>query len=228
MTDKTDSIMMSETPAQILHDIITPLLVAKINVNLLAEHLPSLLIALKNSQNEIPLKDEKTLEALLRAPEIIANNIDLVQRKYRALSASLFDTAAINQQTVAATTNSNGSKISTILLVDDETIHQDIGIKLLSPYYKVDSAQNGIEAISKCKLQHYDLILMDLQMPKMNGASATEELRKFIKNDTIIIGLTSMPLGEKRIELLNIGFNDFLEKPLKLDNFQNLVQSFLS
>lgn len=233
MTDKTGSIADSETPAQILHDIITPLLVAKINANLLAEHLPALLAALKNSSSDISPKDERTLEALLRAPELIANNIEAVQKKYRALTTSLFENekaSLANQQTPPLIQQStpNIKSINAILLVDDEAIHQDIGIQLLSPFYKVDSAQNGIEAINKCKLQSYDLILMDLQMPKMNGESATRELRQFIKNETIIIGLTSMPLGNKRNELLNAGFNDFLEKPLKFENFQNLIRSLLN
>ena len=111
-----------------------------------------------------------------------------------------------------------------ILLVEDEIIHQDIGLSLLSPQYQVDCANNGLEAVQKCKEKNYDLILMDLQMPKMNGVEATSELRKTINKNTIIIGLTSMPIGSKRNELVDIGFNNFLEKPLKLESFQNILR----
>ena len=171
----------------------------------------------------------------MRAPDVINSNLAFVQKKYRQLS----DSFAQNHDEIAQLANQNllhngattnisytvKSRIKNILLVEDEAIHQDIGINLLSPEYTVESARNGVEAINKCKQKTYDLILMDLQMPKMDGEKATSALRKFIHSDTIIIGLTSMPTGGKRAELLALGFNDFLEKPLKLESFQKLLSS---
>lgn len=142
--------------------------------------------------------------------------------------------AAADQSSMAAThgsdatlqTSNRAVVIKTILLVDDETIHREIAESLLSPQYKVDFAKNGLEAISKCEQNHYDLILMDLQMPKMNGEQATIALRTRVSNETIIVGLTSLPLGVNRSGLLAIGFTDFLEKPLKLASLQNLLQTY--
>lgn len=221
----------SETPEQLMHDIITPLVTSKMNAELLTEHLIPLLIALKNSQSNLLPKDEKILDALIRAPETICNNIATVQKKYRRLSAILFEennTLIVPIKSLNDITSIDFSlkalNIQKILVVEDEIIHQDIAASLLSSSYQLDCAKNGVEAINKCKQQSYDLILMDLQMPIMNGVVATEELRKFIAKDTIIVGLTSMPLGEKQISLLDIGFNDFLEKPLKLNDFQHLLK----
>ena len=77
---------------------------------------------------------------------------------------------------------------------------------------KVDKAENGIVAIEKIKNNHYDLVLMDIQMPVMDGYTATEEIRKF---NTIIpiIALTaslSIDIQEKATE---VGMNGFITKP---------------
>jgi CheY-like chemotaxis protein len=116
--------------------------------------------------------------------------------------------------------------IKTILLVDDETIHRDIGHSVLSPHYQVDFADNGVDAVQKCEIKQYDLILMDLHMPKMNGEQATMALRKQVSKETIIIGLTSLPLGANQSGLLAKGFTGFLEKPLTMKGLQNVLRAY--
>ena len=76
-----------------------------------------------------------------------------------------------------------------------------------------------------CEQKHYDLILMDLHMPKMNGEQATIALRSRVSNETIIIGLTSLPIGVNKSGLLAMGFTDFLEKPLTLKSLQKLLRT---
>lgn len=216
-------------PDVLLHDIATPLLVAKMNAALLDEHLPALMNALTNSAfaKEFLPKDEKVLKALLMAPSIINTNLTIVQEKVRLLSELILPpdgTLAIEIPYGNSAVRFSVDAIENVLLVDDEPIHRDIAECLLSPLYKVDYASDGIEAVVLCKLHKYDLILMDLQMPKMNGEQATMELRKSINRKALVIGLTDMPTGSKRSELLNKGFNDFLEKPLKLENLRALLE----
>lgn len=105
-------------------------------------------------------------------------------------------------------------------------VHRDIGESLLSPHYQVDFAENGLDAIRKCEQKQYDLILMDLHMPKMNGEQATMALRTRLSNETIIIGLTSLPLGANQSGLLARGFTDFLEKPLTMKGLQNVLRAY--
>ncbi|MES2824271.1 MAG: response regulator [Pseudomonadota bacterium] len=228
MINKTTSPNDSE---QLLHDIATPLLITQMNADLLAKYLPQLITALRNPQlnNELLLNDEKIIAALINAPSTIKNNLDVIQKNMRQLSNILENNnsnTGTHAPSISLLNSANAStlQIKKILLVEDETIHQDIGLNLLTPRYHVDCVNNGLEAINKCKQQHYDLILMDLQMPKMNGVEATTELRKIVSPDIIIIGLTSMPIGNKRGELLELGFTNFLEKPLKLENFQNILR----
>lgn len=231
MTNKTINQNGEANLEQLLHDIATPLLVTQMNTDLLFKYLPQLITALQKAQpNHELLNHEKIITALLNAPSAIKNNLGVIQKTVRHISnfiennnsdptSNLFLSPPLNFTTAA-----NAREIKTILLVEDETIHQDIGLNLLTPRYHVDCVNNGLEAIRQCKQQHYDLILMDLQMPKMNGVEATTELRKMVSPDIIIIGLTSMPIGNKRSELLELGFTNFLEKPLKLENFQNILR----
>jgi CheY-like chemotaxis protein len=229
MTYHTDDPTAEETPEKLLHDIITPLIIVKMNAELLGDYLPQLIKALGDQPAFKALlpDDEKITEALLQAPQVIANNIETVLKKHRQLSKSI-SASLDNMHSASASEADNNAftihkTIHNILLVEDEAVHRDIGISLLSQQFHLDCATNGLEAIEMCKHSKYDLILMDMHMPKMNGLEATEELRTFIDSKTIIIGLTSLPLGKKRNELLEIGFDAFLEKPLKLENFKHLL-----
>lgn len=234
MTDK-DNQYGQQSVETLFHDIATPLLISKMKAELLAKHLPLLIRTLVESpelRHLLPA-DEKLIDALVTAPDIMQSNLQLVQKKINLLSAAvLYQTN--NFVSVNDTADFDGGSsgpvrtaaIKTILLVDDETIHRDIGESLLSPHYEVDFARNGLEAMSLCEQKHYDLILMDLHMPKMNGEQATIALRPRISEETIIIGLTSLPIGANRSGLLAMGFTDFLEKPLRLKSLQKLLRSY--
>jgi CheY-like chemotaxis protein len=216
-----------------LHDMVTPLLTVKMNAELISKYLPAMITALQeNSLGHLLPEDDNIIIALAQAPSVIVKNAETALKKHRQLSNTISAAKghinlppSLNNGTSAHHSLVITSKIKNILLVEDEIIHQDIGISLLSLRFKLECANNGLEAIEKCKQKKYDLILMDLQMPKMNGVQATEELRKFIHKDTVIVGLTSMPLGNKHAELTALGFNAFLEKPLKLESFKYLLES---
>lgn len=244
MADKSKEQFESGSAEALFHDIATPLLIAKMKAELLTSYLPQLIKLLAESPHMRHLlpEDEKVIEALMGAPEIMAANLGVVQKKINLLSASLLQQAnnfgICTSDDGLAVTVQNGNPgtsvgvpvrtvaIKTILLVDDEAIHRDIGESLLSPHYQVDFAENGLEAIRKCEQKQYDLVLMDLHMPKMNGEQATMALRTRVSNETIIIGLTSLPLGVNQSGLLARGFTGFLEKPLTMKGLQNLLRTY--
>lgn len=243
MTEKLISQYESDSAETLFHDMATPLLIAKMKAKLLADHLPNIIKSLTESpqlQHLLP-PDPKIIEALLAAPEIMASNLDVVQKKLNMLSESVllqtsngtvshFDDFGVTGEggddaaTASASVKLTG--IKTVLLVDDEQIHRDIGANLLSPRYQVDFASNGLEAIEKCEQKDYDLILMDLHMPRMNGEQATLALRARVSKETIIIGLTSLPLGANQSGLRAKGFTDFLEKPLTLKELQRVLRTY--
>jgi CheY-like chemotaxis protein len=77
--------------------------------------------------------------------------------------------------------------------------------------------KNGAEVLKKVKEQQFDVILMDVQMPLMNGLEATREIRKMDGNDQIIIiGLSANVFEEDQRKALESGMNDYLTKPIRL------------
>jgi CheY-like chemotaxis protein len=225
-----------DNPKTLFHDIATPLLIAKMKAGLLASYLPQLIKTLTDSphlQHLLP-DDKKVIDALASAPEIMLSNLDVVQKKINLLSESVlhqvsnFSSSPTRDNPARIQGMNLDVSIKTILLVDDEVIHRDIGESLLSPHYQLDFAENGLEAIHKCEQKQYDLILMDLHMPKMDGEQATIALRTLVSNETIIIGLSSLPLGANQSGLLAKGFTDFLEKPLTMKGLQNILQAYTS
>jgi CheY-like chemotaxis protein len=87
-------------------------------------------------------------------------------------------------------------------------------------------AKNGLEAISICDEQPIDLVMMDLQMPEMNGYEATKILkRKFPK--LTIIAQTAFAMSDDREKAMDVGCDDYLAKPIKSKDLLTVVEKFL-
>ena len=115
-----------------------------------------------------------------------------------------------------------------ILVVEDNLINQKYLLRLLDKWsYKYDVANNGLESLNHCKKTEYDIILMDIQMPIMDGYEATKEIRL---NDitTPIIALTASSLRNDRDKAIKIGFNDFLTKPFRPDQLTEVLEKHLN
>jgi PAS domain S-box-containing protein len=103
-----------------------------------------------------------------------------------------------------------------LLLVEDHFLNQMATKKLLiswSPFVTVDIAENGMIAVEKYRAFGYDLILMDLQMPIMNGFDATARIRE--KSPVPIIALTATANKQEADKCFEIGMNDYISKPFK-------------
>ena len=107
--------------------------------------------------------------------------------------------------------------IRKILLVEDVVMNQDLACRILHGWgMKVDVASNGREAVDKVLAQSYDLILMDIQMPEMDGVEATIAIRKMpdtSKSTLPIIAVTANVLKSDKERYLLSGINDILAKP---------------
>jgi len=85
-------------------------------------------------------------------------------------------------------------------------------------------ATNGLEAIESCRKDpDIDLVIMDIQMPKMNGYIATSEIRKFNKN-VIIIAQTAFALAGDNEKAIEAGCDDYISKPIKEDELELMIQ----
>jgi signal transduction histidine kinase/CheY-like chemotaxis protein len=102
------------------------------------------------------------------------------------------------------------------LITEDNELNQLLmGHILQNNNIRFDIASNGKEAIEKLRDRPYDLILMDLQMPVMDGYETTREIRKILQLDTPIIAISAHAINREREQCLEAGMNDYLSKPIK-------------
>jgi CheY-like chemotaxis protein len=119
-----------------------------------------------------------------------------------------------------------------ILVVDDNRVNVMVAAKLLKRWNAViDSAENGEDAYHKVQKENYDLILMDIQMPVMDGYEATRAIRN-LKGDIYqkvpIIALTATVLEEVEKKVKEVGLDGILTKPIRPDELKRRISEFLT
>jgi CheY-like chemotaxis protein len=106
-----------------------------------------------------------------------------------------------------------------ILLAEDNVVNQKLALRLLEQMgYRADMASNGIEAIESLERQIYDVILMDVQMPEMDGLEATRLIRKLTGAiQPHIIAMTANAMEGDREMCIAAGMNDYISKPIRIN-----------
>jgi signal transduction histidine kinase/DNA-binding response OmpR family regulator len=114
-----------------------------------------------------------------------------------------------------------------ILLVEDNELNQELALALLSSNgVYVEIANNGLEALERLKLSDFDGVLMDLQMPIMDGFEATKRIRKQAKyKDLVIIAMTANAMAGDKEKVMAAGMNDHIAKPINVkDMFATIAR----
>ena len=93
--------------------------------------------------------------------------------------------------------------------------------------HKVTIANDGVEAIEFLKLKHFDLILMDIMMPTMDGLSATQHIRHELLSDIPIFALTANASTDDKASCFKVGINKVLTKPIKFETLKASLSTLL-
>jgi PAS domain S-box-containing protein len=114
-----------------------------------------------------------------------------------------------------------------ILLAEDNAVNQKVGLLMLSRLgYTADLAKNGLQAVAAVNKASYDLILMDIQMPEMNGIEASRLIREKLGDKCpTIIALTAEALEGDKERFIGLGFDGYLSKPLQAANLGQLLKT---
>ncbi|AFZ43253.1 multi-sensor hybrid histidine kinase [Halothece sp. PCC 7418] len=114
-----------------------------------------------------------------------------------------------------------------ILLAEDNVVNQKVALRMLERLgYRADVVANGLEVLEALRRQSYDVILMDVQMPELDGISTTRLIREHNDNSDYpwIIAMTANAVGEAKQAGLEAGMNEYLTKPVKLDQLSRVLQ----
>lgn len=114
-----------------------------------------------------------------------------------------------------------------VLLTDDNPVNMALNTRIMSnimPNAKLVEATDGLEALALCRQHSFSLILMDVQMPNMDGIEATKQIRKLAGYEHVpIIGVTAGNVVGEKEKCLNAGMSDFLPKPIRQADLQTII-----
>ena len=126
------------------------------------------------------------------------------------------------------------SGVPKILIVDDVELNREIAVAVIEDAgMQVETAENGQEAVEMLAGSvegYYDIVLMDVMMPIMNGYEAAQEIRKLENRklaDIPIIAMTANAFEEDRIAALKAGMDDHLAKPIQLEKLYEIMLKYL-
>jgi CheY-like chemotaxis protein len=183
------------------------------------KHFPSMPVILLSSLGEDFEKNRDGLFVSVMAKPI----------KQHILSKQIL--TALQPQTTAPQKQVSQTKLSVdfsseypyrILVAEDNEMNQHVIGHILGRLgYKPNFVQTGQEAVEAANQQDYDMILMDVQMPEMDGLEATRIIRKTVVKQPVVIALTANTMEGDDDECLNAGMNDYISKPIKLEDLMD-------
>jgi CheY-like chemotaxis protein len=117
-----------------------------------------------------------------------------------------------------------------VLVVDDNIVNQKMAVKMLEKLgCTIEVANNGLEAVERVEKSTYDLVLMDCQMPEMDGYEATVKIRLHENSSkhTLIIAMTAYAMQGDRERCLKAGMDDYIAKPIKKESLFKMMEKWI-
>lgn len=114
-----------------------------------------------------------------------------------------------------------------ILLAEDNLVNQKIIVYMLTKLgYEPAVVNNGVEAVTAISSKNYDLVLMDVQMPEMDGLAATGIIRRKTGAQPFIIAMTANSMQGDKEECMVAGMDDYISKPITMDDLKLLLKKY--
>jgi CheY-like chemotaxis protein len=186
----------------------------------------------RRSEQELPLL---LLTSLGRIPQVESGSVFSAQlakpvkasQLYNTLLQLLTEGAATDEAVEPVTDGRSEPSTLRILLAEDNLMNQKVALRLLERLgYTADVAANGLEALAALERQPYDVVLMDVQMPELDGLDATRQIceRWPPESRPRIIAMTANALPEDREACFAVGMNDYVAKPIRADELAEALK----
>ncbi|MEJ2608888.1 MAG: transporter substrate-binding domain-containing protein [Candidatus Thiodiazotropha sp.] len=173
------------------------------------QHIPAVILITAYGREEVMLQvDELGLDGLLIKPISPSVLFDTVVRVLSGRRSAPSEAQQVRTPQLALS--------GTILLVEDNLINQQVAQELLKGMgLSVYTVDNGVKALQELQQRDYDLVLMDIQMPEMDGYEATQQIRAEERfNHLPVIAMTAHAMSNEREHCLSVGMNDHVAKPI--------------
>ena len=189
--------------------------------------IPTIIMVTDDSREEIMRQaDQVGLESFLIKPFSQSDLFDMIIQTVNRYTSELIRPPALEDQMILRLKTIQGARI---LLVEDNEINQQLARELLEGVgFVVTIADNGQEAVSIIQEQEFDAVLMDVQMPVMDGYKATSEIRKHERfEDLPIVAITSHAMAGDKEKSLKAGMNDHITKPIDPDQLFSTLLAWI-
>ena len=119
-----------------------------------------------------------------------------------------------------------------VLIAEDSSVIQNLTKKILQiQNYQIFSAKNGVQVLQMLENEYFDIILMDINMPKMDGMECARQIRQLEddkKSKIPIVAITGNAMNYSMDDFKNAGIDEYLQKPLNFDNLVDTVKNLTS
>ncbi len=197
----------------------------KLNKQGLMKDIVTIMLASGLKEGDYKLAEEAGIKEVLRKPVVPSQLLEAIKK---GLGFSEQKLAAANETEKAVTPTAEGIKKLRILLAEDNKVNQKVASTMLTKRgHLVTIAENGKQALDILSRELFDLVLMDIQMPEMDGYEATRVIRQQEKTAGAhipIIAMTAHALKGDREKCIEAGMDDYIAKPIKMEELFKVVE----
>ena len=184
------------------------------------------IILLSSIGDETRKKHSHLFAAILAKPVKQHNLFEVIVNALRREQAPLAKTTDVQNIMSEEFASNNPFKI---LIAEDNLINQKLIIRVLSKLgYTTSLANNGKETVEKLEQEDFDIVLMDMQMPVMDGLEATRIIRKTFLKQPVIIAMTANAMAEDKEACIQAGMDEYMSKPISLSDLMQLLEKLSS